>query len=602
MGDDDDATSADDDDTLGDDDEVVPDGEFAGGCMCNTKSSNRAAPMALLLLLGLAGLRRRRAWPALLLALALVPGAALAEPPAMDAQHFQPHADRTGFYTAYSAETLDLWQPAFGLWMSYAHNPVVYYSDGEPVYEVVSDLLTMDLQAAIGFGIVDVGLDLPIHLAAVGDGFPDWNDSMEASAAGDLRLTPKVRLMNPAEKPVGLAIVLPISLPTGAQDRYVGLRTVSVTPTLAVSGRIDKFHLGANLGYRIAGADSVGDLTSGRSFQFKLGVGYALHEKVDLAGEIFGDIHSQPRNNPVEWLAGATFHPIDMMGITVAGGTSLGPGLGSPEGRLVFGIGIVPAPSRDTDGDGIKDRNDGCPEDPEDFDEFEDEDGCPDDDNDGDGFLDVSDACPNDAENFDGWKDSDGCPEQIPDTDGDGILDNVDECPNQPEDPDGFEDTDGCPDPDNDDDQILDVDDQCPDEAEVYNNNEDEDGCPDTGRVVLEKEEIVILDKVYFDLNKAVIKKESFPLLDDVAAILNRFTDIARVEVQGHTDERGSDSYNLRLSEARAKAVATYLVSKGVEESRLQSKGYGETQPLNPASNEEAWDLNRRVQFVILQQ
>jgi hypothetical protein len=113
----------------------------------------------------------------------------------------------------------------------------------------------------------------------------------------------------------------------------------------------------------------------------------------------------------------------------------------------------------DRDGDGIPDNNDKCPDDPEDFDGFEDEDGCPDPDNDHDGVRDVDDRCPNIP-----GPAPDGCPRSgtSNDRDGDGIPDNVDKCPDAPEDKDGFEDADGCPDPDNDKDGILDVNDKCP--------------------------------------------------------------------------------------------------------------------------------------------
>jgi outer membrane protein OmpA-like peptidoglycan-associated protein len=111
---------------------------------------------------------------------------------------------------------------------------------------------------------------------------------------------------------------------------------------------------------------------------------------------------------------------------------------------------------------------------------------------------------------------------------------------------------------------------------------------------------IEILDKVYFEYNKAIIKKESYPILDAVAATLQGNPDIQLVEIQGHTDERGNDAYNLDLSNKRAHAVLEYLTGKGVDENRLQSQGYGETQPIDRRHNEEAWAKNRRVEFLIL--
>jgi CSLREA domain-containing protein len=133
--------------------------------------------------------------------------------------------------------------------------------------------------------------------------------------------------------------------------------------------------------------------------------------------------------------------------------------------------------SIDTDEDGITDKFDQCDGQPEDFDGFQDADGCPDLDNDGDGINDTADQCDNDAEDVDGWQDADGCPD--PDNDSDGINDTVDLCDNNPEDFDGFEDSNGCPDPDNDGDGINDTVDDCDNSAEDVDGFQDSDGCPD---------------------------------------------------------------------------------------------------------------------------
>jgi len=130
----------------------------------------------------------------------------------------------------------------------------------------------------------------------------------------------------------------------------------------------------------------------------------------------------------------------------------------------------------DPDGDGIVGALDQCPNEPEDFDGFEDSDGCPDLDNDHDGIPDALDRCPMQAEDMDGFDDSDGCPDF--DNDKDGIPDSLDACPNAPEDFDGFEDSDGCPDPDNDHDGVADIDDRCPLVPGVIGTNMERMGCP----------------------------------------------------------------------------------------------------------------------------
>ncbi|MFH0900337.1 MAG: OmpA family protein, partial [Pseudomonadota bacterium] len=265
-------------------------------------------------------------------------------------------------------------------------------------------------------------------------------------------------------------------------------------------------------------------------------------------------------------------------------------------------IGIVFEPNiGDRDGDGIKDDVDKCPNEPEDKDGVEDEDGCPDLDEldrDGDGIEDKIDKCPDDREDRDRFEDEDGCPE--PDNDADAILDIDDLCLNDPEDKDEWEDDDGCPDPDNDRDRIADLKDSCPNEPETYNGVDDNDGCPDKGRVVVTTGAIEILDKIFFETDKAIIKPESFPLLDAIAATLQGNPDILLIEVGGHADERNSDEYNQRLTQARAEAVRAYLIGKGVDSYRLKAVGYGESRPLDPRHNEDAWSKNRRVEFLIL--
>ena len=269
----------------------------------------------------------------------------------------------------------------------------------------------------------------------------------------------------------------------------------------------------------------------------------------------------------------------------------------APRGVEVVRRPIAPPPHPpqpgDRDGDGILDNVDECPDDPEDFDAFQDENGCPEDqDTDGDGITDSHDACVAEPEDVDGYMDTDGCPE--PDNDADGILDGADRCGNDPEDPDGFQDTDGCPDRDNDTDGLPDVADRCPNEP----GPESEQGCPRVYQdVQITGTAIRINQMIHFEFNRAVIRPESFGILNTVAQVLRDFPAIA-IEVQGHTDSRGDDAFNMRLSAERAEAVRTYLVSQGTAEGRLTSRGYGETMPIESNRSSTGRAANRRVEFV----
>jgi len=249
-------------------------------------------------------------------------------------------------------------------------------------------------------------------------------------------------------------------------------------------------------------------------------------------------------------------------------------------------------PELDNDADGLKDDVDKCPDLAEDFDGFQDEDGCPDLDNDADGIPDVDDRCPNEPEDFDGVEDTDGCPDVVQDSDNDGVPDNVDKCPLKAEDLDGFQDEDGCPDLDNDLDGILDKDDQCPNESETFNGYMDEDGCPDERPI----EERLILKGVHFESGSAALTPDSYAVLDQVVRSLMAYPEV-RVEIRGYTDSVGSWEYNLNLSQKRAEAVKQYLVNSGIDPSRLIAKGYGEADPIASNKTAEGRAQNRRIEF-----
>jgi outer membrane protein OmpA-like peptidoglycan-associated protein len=225
----------------------------------------------------------------------------------------------------------------------------------------------------------------------------------------------------------------------------------------------------------------------------------------------------------------------------------------------------VPAvdPNADRDRDGIPDRIDRCPDEPEDRDGFEDDDGCPDPDNDKDGIPDATDRCPKDAEDVD-----------------------------------GFEDEDGCPDPDNDKDGVVDASDRCPSEPGPASNG----GCPQKfEHINVTEQKIELKQAIFFQTGKAVILPASFALLDEVATAMTARPSML-VRIEGHTDNRGGRAYNLRLSQTRADSVRGYLVGKGISSDRLEAKGYGPDQPIDDNKSAAGRERNRRVEFMITQQ
>ena len=224
----------------------------------------------------------------------------------------------------------------------------------------------------------------------------------------------------------------------------------------------------------------------------------------------------------------------------------------------------TPTPVRDSDRDGYDDPDDDCPFRPEDFDEFEDEDGCPDEDN-----------------------------------DQDGVLDDDDGCPMVPEDLDGFEDEDGCPDPDNDGDRIPDVRDACPNEPEVINGVDDEDGCPDEGLIEMVDDRIVLDESVLFDFERARVKSRARPIVDAIVSLIAQHPEWSLMAVEGHADVRGNEDYNQSLSHRRARNVVRELVRRGVPPDRLRFAGFGSARPRMDGRSERAHQQNRRVEFVV---
>ena len=116
----------------------------------------------------------------------------------------------------------------------------------------------------------------------------------------------------------------------------------------------------------------------------------------------------------------------------------------------------------------------------------------------------------------------------------------------------------------------------------------------------IEKGEVIRLNNIFFEFNKADLKEESFSELDRLVEILMGNKKL-KIEIGGHTDDKGSDAYNVKLSKDRAASVVTYLVSKGISAGRLTSKGYGESKPVVANDSDENRAFNRRVEFKILE-
>ena len=239
--------------------------------------------------------------------------------------------------------------------------------------------------------------------------------------------------------------------------------------------------------------------------------------------------------------------------------------LGEQRARLYVADKVVytPPPTEDPDKDGLSTRADRCPDVPEDADNFQDDDGCPEVDNDNDGIADIDDKCPLRPEDKNGIDDNDGCPDK--DDDGDGVLGSKDQCQDKPETKNGFKDDDGCPD-------------ELPQDVQRF-----------TG----------VIQGINFKLRSASLLRNSLPVLDRAVVVLKTYPDI-RLEISGHTDNRGKADFNRDLSQKRAESVRDYLASKGVATERIVAVGYGMDRPIASNKTNGGRGKNRRTEFKVL--
>jgi OOP family OmpA-OmpF porin len=253
---------------------------------------------------------------------------------------------------------------------------------------------------------------------------------------------------------------------------------------------------------------------------------------------------------------------------------------------LSFGIrpsrSVPEPPPADSDNDGVPDSADKCPNEP-----AATPDGCPTADTDGDGIPDMKDACPTEV-----GKAPCGCP--IRDADGDKVIDELDKCPNV------AGPIEGCPDPDPDRDGINGDADKCPNEPETKNGFEDADGCPDSIPEMVKKFTGVVKG-IEFDRGKETIRPVSTPVLDEALGVFKEYTTI-KIEISGHTDADGDHDKNVDLSRRRADAVKAYFVGKGIDASRIQTRGVGPDEPIADNKTAAGKQKNRRIEFKVMGQ
>jgi hypothetical protein len=436
-----------------------------------------------------------------------------------------------------------------GLYTNYAFHPVTLTDDGTGArYQVISNQLTGDLVAGVGlWHRVFVGVDVPFLLFQTGDAMPAsvtaaaGDLTVPSQSLGDVALDFKTTLLRPTAGELGglaFALTERLTLPTGDDQSFLGEGTPTSETRLLGEFRVVGVAVHGALGVKLRGdeapfacalfEDPRHPEACPTRFGHEIPFGLGLSVKPQMFGvdkkgrlTVFLETHGYVPLAPVhpfqsealsEWQLSLASR-VAFGDVSVLGGVehALLHGIGNPDFRATLAVSWAPR-LHDRDGDGIPDDVDQCPDLPEDFDGFQDADGCPDGDNDDDGVPDVDDACPNQAgpENPDPKKN--GCPvaksaaaappTKPLDADGDGIPDADDACPKEPGPRDPDPKKNGCPKQDlskidSDKDTFPDSVDKCPSEPEDFNGFEDEDGCPDAQKPGAKKAKplVVVKDK-----------------------------------------------------------------------------------------------------------
>ncbi|MBX7116378.1 MAG: OmpA family protein [Myxococcaceae bacterium] len=404
------------------------------------------------------------------------------------------------------------------------------------------------------------------------NGFPQTAPA--PGGIGDLRFLGRLQALNPRSAIFGLAGVLEVRLPTGDGNSFMGDAGLVFAPRFVAEKSFGPLKILGNLGWKLRTyPGQFLNLYVGQEFTFGAGAQWELPDygrftqntalfeiNMSTAAEApFTLAYADAMKTPLEAMIGfrSTFN--DTMSFQLALGRGLAgqTGYGREAFRFVLGFRYAFDTAPDGDNDGVPDKVDRCPTEPE---------------------------------TVNGVDDADGCPDYAPDSDGDGTPDNKDGCVYEP----GPQEYDGCPDRDGD--QIPDNVDKCPDEFGVP----EREGCPappDEPQVVLESDRIRVNNNVLFETAQAIIQPQSFSMLDGVAKVLRDNPDVGPVLIEGHTDNRGSRPYNLDLSQRRAKAVENYFVSKGIHRKRLRSQGFGFDRPVATNETPLGRAKNRRTDF-----
>lgn len=535
-------------------------------------------------------------------------------------ERYQPSEVGSDWFVTDSLDLRGSGRLALGVVGDWAHRPLVIYDqNNDYVRAPISHQVVLHAGAAlIAADRIRFALSMPVLI--VNRGVPGTVDGVtyqtkEGVAAGDLRGGVDVRVIGEYGDVFTTALGAQVHVPTGKRSAYASDGKVRLDPHWLTAGDIGVFTYATSIGFdgRFQTQNFAGN-AFGPEITFAAAAGFRVaNKKLVIGPELSGSTVAtnsgrggflKKRTTPLELVLGTHLRVGD---VQLGGGFS--PGLtravGTPDWRVLGSLVWFPEPPppppppvTDRDGDGIGDAVDACPDTPGEPNGNPELNGCPPPkDSDEDGIVDKDDACPAEPGVHSDDPAKNGCP--LPkDRDNDGIVDTDDACPDTP----GVKSDDpaknGCPLPkDTDGDGIVDTDDACPNDPGPANDDPKKNGCP---KAIVTKTEVKILERIEFDTAKATIRPESVDVLEDVANVLEKHPELEKIEVQGHTDNRGAAAFNRALSNRRAKAVKDWLVKRGIDASRLTTKGYGPDEPIDSNATDEGRQNNRRVQFIIL--
>ncbi|MCL2825221.1 MAG: OmpA family protein [Polyangiaceae bacterium] len=519
----------------------------------------------------------------------------------------------------FSTDSLDLrgsGRLGIGVVGDWAHKPLVAYDeDNNEKYSLVRNQVYVHAGVTlVMWDRLRLGVNVPI--AVMNESGDDPNATLsEGAKIGDVRVGADLRLFGTYGGAITGALGVQVHIPTGSRDAMTGDGKARIVPRFQVAGDISPFVYSARVGLNIRTlSDNFDGEPFGTEVLFGAAAGFRLADgRLVIGPEVYGstvvsdsfDGAFARKTTPFEIIGGGHYKITESWRIGLGVGPGLTRGYGAPKLRVLASLEWVGAPPKectDSDGDGICDEKDACPNERGEPNDDPRLNGCPPpppppppSDRDNDGIIDDEDACPDEPGPRSDDPTKNGCP-LPPDRDGDGIIDSEDACPDNPgprrDDPN----TTGCPDTDGD--GIIDRDDACPELAGFPNADPKKHGCP---RAIVTPTEIKIMERVEFDTGRATIRRESDPVLNAVLDILKTNPDIRLLRIEGHTDSQGSAFMNMNLSKARAAAVRKWLIDNGIEASRLTSAGFGQTKPIADNNTPEGRQENRRVAFEILE-